>query len=324
MIEFNSSDFVTFKYIFDYKTAFRIIIIIVIIIKYFSYYKNINIYRNYLNELYSNFQSEININFNNKINKKIRIAIYTIGLKDGGLQRFTSNFINYLNQIKLFEFYLFNQKEKEENEYKIADSIKRVIIKNGSDINYLLKQIKKYKIDILIYQFPIKKEIQVLNNLNLYNLHDVKVIFYIHSSFFYWFYSTYYSTLDIYKQYIKSKYVITQIPLENDYLFKKWRINSVLFNNFLTYDYNLIIPSNLSDKNILLIGRGRSILKRFNLGIQAIEYIKQDISDIKLFIISSNNCTDFLKHYVDNLNLEFNIYFANMLPTLLYILKQLD
>ena len=88
----------------------------------------------------------------------------------------------------------------------------------------------------------------------------MKVIFYIHSSFFYWFYSTYYSSLDIYKEYTKSKYVISLIPLENDYLFKKWRINSILFDNFMTYDYNSIIQSNLSDNKILLIGRGKNKL----------------------------------------------------------------
>ena len=296
----------------NFEKVFRIIIIIIFIIIYFSYNKTIKLYRNHLNELYSNIQSDININLNNNINNRIRIAIYTISLKDGGLQRFTSNFINNLDKVKLFKFYLFTQTEKEENEYKILDNVKRIFIKNDSDINDVIKHIKKNKIDIFIYQFPRKKDIYALNNLkSIYNLNKVKVIFYIHSSFFYWFYSTYYSSLDIYKEYTKSKYVISLIPLENDYLFKKWRINSILFDNFMTYDYNSIIQSNLSDNKILLIGRGKNKLKRFNLGIQAIEYIKNEISEIKLFIISSINNTEFLKNYIDNLNLGFNIFFAN-------------
>jgi predicted O-linked N-acetylglucosamine transferase (SPINDLY family) len=142
---------------------------------YLSFYKTIKLNRDYFNKLYSKIQSDINIKFNNNINKIIRIAIYTINLKDGGVQRFTSKFINIFDKIKLFHIYLFNQKEKEENEYKISDNIKRVFIKNASDINSLIKQIKKNKIDIFIYQFPIQKEIHALNIIIILNSY-IKII----------------------------------------------------------------------------------------------------------------------------------------------------
>jgi hypothetical protein len=310
-MQLNSSNSLPFKTRILIHNSFSAIIVIVFIIIYFFYYNLIKLYRNYLNEHYLNIQSDINITFNNNINKIIRIGIYTVSLKNGGLQRFTSIFINYLDQIKLFKFYLFNRKEKEENEYIIPDNIKRIFIKDPNDINYLMKQIKKNKIDIFIYQFPKEKEIHALNNLYNYNLKDVKVIFYIHSNFFYWFYVKYFYVLDIYKEYAKSKYVVTQIPLEHNYLFKKWGINSILFDNFLTYEYNSIIPSNLSDNTILLVGRGANKLKRFSLGIQAIEYIRQEIPSIQLSIVSAIDNIDYLKYYVENLNLGFNVYFAN-------------
>ena len=79
----------------------------------------------------------------------------------------------------------------------------------------------------------------------------------------------------------------------------------------MTYEYNSIKESNLAEKIILLIGRANSKLKRFNLGIQAIEYIRYQIPEIKLLIVSKIDDIDFLKNYVDNLNLGFNIYFAN-------------
>ena len=311
MIKFSCVKSLFFNYFTNLENTFRKIIIIALFIIYLSFYKTIKLNRDYFNKLYSKIQSDINIKFNNNINKIIRIAIYTINLKDGGVQRFTSKFINIFDKIKLFHIYLFNQNEKEENEYKIPDNIKRVFIKNAYDINCLIKQIKKNKIDIFIYQFPIQKEIHALNNLNIFKLDDMKVIFNIHSSFFYWFYSTVFSFLNIYKEYSYSKYVVSLIPLENDYLFKKWGIKSVLFDNFLTYEYNSIKQSNLADKKILLIGRARNKLKRFSLGIQAIEYIRYEIPEIKLFIVSKIDNTDFLKNYIDNLNLEFNIYFAN-------------
>ena len=117
--------------------------------------------------------------------------------------------------------------------------------------------------------------------------------------------------MNIYNEYRNSKYIISLTPIESNYLFKKWGINSILFDNFLTYEYDSITPSNLSENKILLIGRGRSKYKRFDLGIQAIEYIKNEISDVKLMIISKDKGLDFLKNFIDNLNLGLYIEIAN-------------
>lgn len=259
-----------------------------------------------INLIYSSIQSEMKLNFNYSINKIIRIAIYTVSMQDGGLQRITSKLINFLEPIKIFKIYLFNQKEKQPNEYKISNNINRVVIRNSANEKYLIKQIKKNKIDIFIYQFPKVKEIKALNNLK-----NVKVIFYIHSSFLYWFYSENLKVLKIYNEYSNSKYIVSLTPLENNYLFEKWGINSILFDNFQTYDYNLSIQSNLLENKILLIGRGRSEMKRFNLGIQAIEYIKNEISNVKLLIVSKYEGIQNLKNCIDNLDLGNNIVFAN-------------
>jgi len=48
-------------------------------------------------------------------------------------------------------------------------------------------------------------------------------------------------------------------------------------NNFITYDLKRVIPSDLSNKNIFMIGRAEQRLKRFKLGIYAMEYIIQEI-----------------------------------------------
>ena len=278
-----------------------------IIIIYNYIYLSLKIKATKLNEEYSYIISELNINFtNNKINRPIRIGIYTISLSDGGLQRITAKLINYLVKFKIFKIYLFNQREKEENEYKISERIERVVIKNTDDTKFLIDKINKKKIDVFIYQFPIQREIKALNNLK-----NTKTIFYIHSSFFYWLYSKIFKVLDIYKEYLNSKYVISLIPLESDYLFKKWGINSILFENFLTYDYNSTVPSDLSKKHILLIGRGRNKFKRFEIGIQAIEYIKNKIPEVKLLIVSKSIGVDNLKNYIDNLQLNYNIEFSN-------------
>ena len=102
-------------------------------------------------------------------------------------------------------------------------------------------------------------------------------------------------------------------------------------NNYITFDYKSIKPSNLSSKTILMVGRAYDKYKRFDLGIKTMEYIIKEIPETKMNIISHLNDTEFLHDLIENLNLkhnidfvgfssELNIYFKNaslhILPTI--------
>ena len=252
-----------------------------------------------LNNNYLAFTNTFNLTNINKINKKIKLAVYAFGIKNGGRARVTSLLINYFIKIKIFELFLFTKKEKEENEYKIPQNIPRIIIKNN-----IIKIIKKKRIDILIYQLSFYDEIKLLNNLK-----SVKVIFYQHLSIFDWIYGNYTKFKNLYKNYRNSKYVVSIVPFENDYIFKKWGINSILMNNFITYDYKKIISSNLLSKTILMLGRADAKKKRFHIGINAMEYIINEIPQCKMLIISEFKGLEKLINLIDNLNLKNNIIF---------------
>ena len=164
----------------------------------------------------------------------------------------------------------------------------------------------KNKIDVFIYQSFNHKEMKMLNKLN-----NVKTIFYSHTCFLFWIYVNNVKFIQkLLGFYRKSKYVISLIPFENDYLFKKWGINSILMNNFITYQLDDITPSELTSKNIIMIGRADDRMKRFNLGIKAMEYIVKEIPESKMFIISDINGTEHLMNLVNNLNLNNNIKFV--------------
>ena len=122
-------------------------------------------------------------------------------------------------------------------------------------------------------------------------------------------YSNYSSFLSLYKEYHNSKYVVSLIPFESNYIFKFWGINSYLMKNFVTYEYNSIIPSNLMSKTILMIGRGNNKYKRFNLGIYAMEYIIMHNSLCKMELISNIDGTYDLQYLIYNLNLENYVKF---------------
>lgn len=78
-------------------------------------------------------------------------------------------------------------------------------------------------------------------------------------------------------------------------------------NNFIPFEFNSIQPSDLSSKLILMIGRGNDKIKRFQLGIEAMKYIIEEIPECKMKIISVN--VPFLKNLIYKLNLQNNIEF---------------
>ena len=261
-----------------------------------------------LNNNYNKMAKELNLTFNNKLKSKIKIGIYTIGLTGAGLQRSTSLIVNNLYKVKLFEIILFTVNDKEANEYSIPD-IERIIIKHYN-LEQLIKEASKRMIDILIYQFPVYEEIQKLNRLK-----NIKVIFYLHQCFLYWIYYNYFLFTKLYKIYQTLKYVISLIPFENDFLFKKWGISSILMDNFITYEYNNIIQSDLTSKTILMIGRASDKLKRFYLGIEAMKYIIQEIPNCEIKIITDLLDIDYLQNLKQKLNLEKYINFIAFTPT---------
>ena len=189
--------------------------------------------------------------------------------------------INLLSKEKYFKNYLITDLRKSKGEYAIPKSTKRICLsekkKNIFDI------IRKEKLDIIIYNNYRKRDIKKLNSLN-----KTKAIIYNHSSFLYWIYSKVFNFNNTpYPAYKQSKYVISLIPVENDYLLKKWGINSILMDNPLTFEYDSIIPSDLSSKNIIMIGRINDPIKRFHLGIKAMKTIIKEIPNCRMNIISS-------------------------------------
>ena len=294
-----------------------LLIIIITIIKYNNISK-VKIFE--LGEKNLNIYRHLNLTFQEMLKKTIRIGIYTQYLRNGGRARITSllltvwifhktNFLKafkklkYFCRVEIFDIYLLINKKNSENEYKIPKGVKRILIKKINSIYYLFKEIKKKKLDILIYQLSIIEEINKLNNLKK------KIIFYQHQSLFYWIYSNYSLFKKLYKSYQNSKYVISLIPLENDYIFKKWGINSKLMENFITNDYISVIQSNLSIKSILMFGRGNNKYKRFEIGIQSMEYIIKEIPECDMKIITNTSNIYILKNIINSLNLKNKINF---------------
>ena len=213
----------------------------------------------------------------------IKIGYYCHSIKYGGIERVIALLINYLSKEKIFVHYLISESGILKDEYSIPNSTRRI------NLNYprrsVFDAIEENHIDILIYNFYNRFEIQKLNKLN-----KTKIIYYNHSTFFYWIYLHVYNFKNsIYRIYKQCDYVISLIPVENDYLFKKWGIKSILMDNPSTIEYDSVIPSDLTQKNIIMIGRADDSIKRYNLGIEAMEKIIKVIPECKMNIVSVPN-----------------------------------
>ena len=232
----------------------------------------------------------------------INIGYYCRSIKYGGVERVMAQLINYLSNGNKLINYLLTIEGILPDEYPIANNTIRISLQNQKIS--IFEAIEKYHIDILIYNFYEKKEIEKLNKLN-----NTKVIFYDHSSYFYWLYLNVHNfTNSFYNLYKESKYVISLIPVENNYLFKKWGINSILMDNPTTFEYNYVTPSELKEKNIIMVGRADDKIKRFDLGIKSMKVILKDIPNCEMNIVSAHN-----NHYqrlIEKLNLNEHVRFV--------------
>ena len=223
-------------------------------------------------------------------------------MKYGGVERVSSILINYLSVESNFSFYLITNKGLLDGEYIIPKNITRIFLYNNK--RNLIRVLKHQHIDILIYNFYDVKEIEKLNKLK-----NTKVIYYDHSSFLYWIYNHNYNfKKTVYYAYKKCNYVISLIPIENDYLFKKWGINSILMDNPTTYNLDSVIPSDLSQKIIIMVGRSEDPIKRYDIGIKAMKNIIKEIPESEMKIIS--NINQEYQRLIEDLSLEENVRFT--------------
>ena len=209
--------------------------------------------------------------------------------------------VNYLSKEKYFTIYLITISNILNEEYPIPNNTKRISL--SEEKISIFEVIEREHLDILIYNFYIKGDMDKLNKLN-----TTKVIFYNHSSFLFWIYfGLNQLRQSLYQTYQNCKYVISLIPVENDYLFKKWGINSILMSNPSSFEYNSVTPSDLSNKNIIMIGR-IDTFKRYELGVQAMEKIIKEIPECQMNIISDYYSS--LNKLIKKLKLENNIRFT--------------
>ena len=107
------------------KYTFLCIIILILLI----YSLNIEKNKSLINKNFIKIKNKFNLEFDKIIKKRINIAIFAYSIKNGGRARSSSLFINNFYKLDIFNIFLFTKTDKEKDEYKLPDNLKRKLLK---------------------------------------------------------------------------------------------------------------------------------------------------------------------------------------------------
>ena len=257
--------------------------------------KNINITP--IGEIINSFSDEII----SQKNKKIGLAFIYSSLTANGIGRFITVTSKYLQRTGKYQIYFITGK-RYSNEFKYHPDIKRFI---AYDNYTLMRNISKHeKIDIVVLQNVLAPSV-VKFHRNL----GQKVICMFHGCFMSAMYGNHVTS---YKNWDKFDYCDSYVFITADdyYFYKKLGFkNEIFVPNLYTYDPHEVQSSNLTGHNIVILGRLNDWIKGVKYAIKAMEIILKEVPDAKLYLVSSDSRTQFLKNITRDMNLTQSIIF---------------
>ena len=242
-----------------------------------------------------------NILEKNTTKKKIGLAFLYSTLYSNGIARFIT--VTSKNLLKTGKYDIcFITEKPYYKEFSYEPEIKRFIAYN----NYtLIKNLSKYEhIDIVVLQNVLSSSV-IKFHKNL----GQKVICMFHGVFMS---SMYHNLVEHYKNWDQFDLCDSFIFIAPDdyYFYKKLGFkNEIFIPNLYTFEPSEVISSNLTTKNIVILGRLNDLIKGVKYAIQAMFYIVKEVPDAMLYLVSSDSRIQFLKNLTRDLNLTNNIIF---------------
>ena len=250
-------------------------------------------------------KSQIIINdsflINNYNNGKIGVAFVFECLYGNGIGRMLSLLCSELAKLEKYDIYMITGPS-----YKIdfpfdKRVIKVPIIKNKTLIE---KYDKSSNIKIYVLQNDLTpSSIRWYQNLN----GGKKVIGIVHGVYMSSIFANFTGVYSIWKNNLLYDAYI-QVNADDYYVNKRLGINNSFFlPNLYTFDPDTTPNSNLTYNNLLIIGRELDRIKGGMYGVKAMDIVRREIPDAKLYMISANGKVKFLEDLIKELNLTKNI-----------------
>ena len=239
----------------------------------------------------------------NKTKEKIGIAFIYSTLYSNGIARFIT--VTSKNLLKTGKYNIFFITGKPYyKEFSYEPEIKRYIAHN----NYtLIRNISKHeKIDIVVLQNVLSTSV-----VKFYKNLGQKVICMFHGVFMSSMYSNYVESYRSWEQFDSCDSFIF-IASDDYYFYNHLGFkNAIFIPNLYTFEPSEIKNSNLTNHNIVILGRLNDLIKGVKYAIEAMQYIVKEVPDATLNLFSSDGRIQFLKNLTRDLNLTKNVIFRS-------------
>ena len=238
----------------------------------------------------------------NKTDRKIVIAFFYYSLHANGIGRFIAVTGNNLIKTGKYDIYFITEKPPSHGEFAYDSRIKRIVGYN----NYTLmeKIFKKEIIDVAVLQNVLSP-----SAVQFHRKFGQKVICMFHGVFLS---AIVHNLIENYRHWDKFDYCDAFIFIAADdyYIYKKLGFqNEIFVPNLYTFEPSDVKSSNLTNKNIVILGRLNDHIKGVIYAIKTMFYIVKEVPDAMLYLISSDSRIQFLKDLTKELNLTKNIIF---------------
>ena len=233
--------------------------------------------------------------------RKIGLAFLYSVLCANGIGRFITVTSKYLMRTGKYNIYFITKKPKG-REFSYDPGIKRLI---AYDNYTLMRNLSKYhKIDIVVLQNVLSKSVVKFHH----NLGQ-KVICMFHGIFMSGMYGNHVDGYKYWDQFDSCDSFIFIGP--DDYYFynKLGFKNAIFVPNMYTFEPSEVESSNLTNHNIVILGRLNDWIKGVKYAIKAMEFIVKEVPDAMLYLVSSDSRVQFLKNLTRDLNLTRNVVF---------------
>ena len=243
---------------------------------------------------------------NNYNNGKIGVAFVYECLYGNGIGRMLSLLCSELAKLEKYDIYLITGPAYK-IDFPFDQRVIRVpIIKNKTLIE---KYDKSSNIKIYVLQNDLTpSSIKWYKNLN----GGKKVIGIVHGVYMSSIFANLTGVYSIWKfNQLYDAYI--QVNADDYYVNKRLGINNSFFlPNLYTFDPDTTPNSNLTYNNLLIIGRELDRIKGGMYGVKAMDIVRREVPDAKLYMISANGKVKFLENLIQELNLTENIQIISL------------
>ena len=241
---------------------------------------------------------------------RIGVAFVSKHIFGNGIGRMLSILCSELAKLDKYDIYLITG-QGYQLDFKFDEKVKKVRIAGNKTLIEDFDKTSNIKIYVLQNDLT-PESINWYKSLN----GGKKVIGIMHGVYMSSIYS---NQTGVYKIWKNNMYLDAYISVIADdyYVNEKLGINNSFFiPNMYTFDADKTPDSNLTYKNLMIMGRELDKIKGGLYGIKAMKLIVEKVPDAKLYFISSNYKIDFLTDLIKEMNLTRNIEILHYTPNI--------